>query len=123
MRRPDPKLTPGAVWTVRAADICGKVLPPTPKREQLIILKHEVFSRYHLPWSRQNRYAFKIDQLVPPSLGGDYVLTNLWPEPWDEAKKKEKIEDKMALDFCKHDGTDEGLSSLQKWFEASRWAQ
>ena len=99
---PDPTLTPGAVRTTNAAQICS-----TDTRE----LRH---------WSRERddrimrEYGlepgphpdFEVDHLIPLCLGGADDDRNLWPEPrrsiepvWN-AERKDELEARMCSLVC-----------------------
>jgi hypothetical protein len=120
MSIPDPKLTPGSVWTEHAAEACARPLPPRPSHLEWLLLKAEVMRQYGLPWAERD--SVELDHLVPRELGGADVIANLWPERWPEAHRKDQIEDSMTRDFCRNDRSDDGLVALQHWFAAGKWS-
>jgi len=60
---------------------------------------------------------YEEDHLIPLELGGHPTdPANLWPEPWDDAKKKDKLENKLHKKVCKGEMT---LLEAQDFF--SNW--
>lgn len=101
---PDASLTPGAVVPgVTVAAVCTpgyseSVRLPRSSAEWRRI-KREVYARYGL--SSSQHYGHVLDHLVPIELGGapDSVF-NVWPQPYDDAKGKDYMEDALHVAVC-----------------------
>jgi hypothetical protein len=119
MALPDRALTPGAVRTTSAAEACARPLPPRPDQGTWWHLKREAMRSYHLTGLAAR--DFELDHLIPREIGGADLILNLWPQPWPQARRKDRLENEMASDFCLNDHSDEGLAALQRWFAAGRW--
>jgi hypothetical protein len=127
---PDPTLTPGAVRTTDAVEICSH-----GTRE----LRHwdrarddYVLAEYGLPSGRHP--DFEIDHLVPLGIGGADDVKNLWPEPrrsvegqWN-AEAKDRLEWRLRSLVCsgtldvraaQHMITEDWVSAYQRLFPAS----
>jgi hypothetical protein len=98
----DPSLTPGAIRSTDAAEICAAGTNQfrhwDRERSDLI------FARYHI--ARENRMAYTLDHLIPLEIGGADVVENLWPEPrrslageWDDTRK-DQLERRLAVLVC-----------------------
>lgn len=68
-----------------------------------------VYTRYGLPRGHYVdghyvgvRKAYVIDHLIPLELGGANAVTNLWPEPRSEARRKDRVEAKLHAAVCGH---------------------
>ena len=99
---PDPTLTPGAVRTTDAAEICS-----TGTRA----LRHwdrarddRIMAEYGLPAGPHP--DFEIDHLIPLGIGGSDDGLNLWPEPrrsiepiWN-AERKDRLEWRLRDLVC-----------------------
>jgi hypothetical protein len=94
--RPDPRLTPGAIFPVTAEDVCrpgyAESVRHVPNR-----IRRQVFEEYGL--ADHESGAFEVDHLISLELGGSNELANLWPqayqtEPWN-AHKKDALEDRL----------------------------
>jgi hypothetical protein len=99
---PDPTLTPGAVRTTDAVEICShgtsELRHWSRDRDDRIMLE------YGLP--RGAYPNFEIDHLVPLGLGGSDDDKNLWPEPrrsiepeWN-AERKDELERRLRELVC-----------------------
>jgi hypothetical protein len=99
---PDPTLTPGAVRTADAADVCShgtsQLRHTTRERSDAIM------AEYGLPGGRHPDY--EIDHLIPLGIGGADSDANLWPEPratvepeWN-AERKDQLEAKLRALVC-----------------------
>ena len=98
----DPTLTPGAVRTTDAADVCSH------GTNQLRRMSRErsdaIMAKYGLPGGRHSDY--EIDHLIPLGIGGADSDANLWPEPrvsiepeWN-AERKDELEAKLRALVC-----------------------
>lgn len=102
--RPDPRLTPGAVSRVTAAEICR----PGYARSVRHVdgkTKATVYREYGI--GHHQAGAYEIDHLISLELGGSNDIWNLWPEsfdtqPWN-AHTKDKLENRLRRLVC--DGT------------------
>jgi hypothetical protein len=99
---PDPTLTPGAVRTTDAFDVCSH------GTSQLRHMSRErsdaIMAAYGLPSGPHE--AFEIDHLIPLSIGGSDADQNLWPEPrrmieteWP-AERKDELEMRLHNLVC-----------------------
>ena len=125
---PDPIETPGALNpAVTQANIgetiCRRgwtrtVRPPrdyttTLKRQQLA---HGPYAVWH---ARLRDY--EEDHVVPLSLGGaPWDTRNLWPEPLDDARRKDEVEDRLQHLVCSHRMS---LHDAQAIFLERRWSR
>jgi hypothetical protein len=99
---PDPTLTPGAVRTVDAGEICA-----TDTRA----LRHwsrerddRIMAEYGLPTGPHP--TVEVDHLIPLCLGGSDDDKNLWPQPrrsiekeWN-AERKDELEARLCQMVC-----------------------
>jgi len=99
---PRPTLTPGAVRTVNASDVC---VARTEKNEARAIpasVREEVFREYGMSAARPQN--FEVDFLITPELGGSSDIRNLWPEPYRapvwNAHVKDQLEDRLRDMVC-----------------------
>jgi hypothetical protein len=101
---PRPILTPGAVRTVNAAEVCSASVQED--RNALTIpasMRDEVFREYGM--SAAKPQFFEVDFLITPELGGSNDIKNLWPEPYRapvwNAHVKDQLEDFLRDKVCK----------------------
>lgn len=110
--RPDRHLTPGAVRELSLKTVC-ETRWGVDRRFITETMKRHVAAAYGVPWARRGRYEF--DHLVPRSLGGDDVESNLWPEPLGEARHlKDPLEVRVGKLVCAGEVT---LSEAQAAFQ------
>ncbi|HEY3284978.1 MAG TPA: hypothetical protein VGN26_22120, partial [Armatimonadota bacterium] len=98
---PDPKLTPGDVLPVTAADICvpgysGKV------RNVPESVKQKAYALYGITSHGPREY--EVDHLISLELGGSNSIRNLWPQsyktqPWN-ATVKDGLENRLHKLVC-----------------------
>lgn len=121
---PDPTLTPGAVRTTDAFDVCdhgtGQLRHMTRERSDRIM------AEYGLPGGAHE--AYEIDHLIPLSIGGSDDDANLWPEPrrmiekeWS-AERKDDLEARLRELVCSGqiEITDAQKAIADDWTEAWR---
>ena len=99
---PNPSFTPGATDPhVRQATIKQMICTrgrSTTHRNVSTRTSNEVYATYHI--KKSNRTKYVIDHLVPLEVGGTNSLTNLWPEPKNDAKTKDKLAAQMHAAVC-----------------------
>lgn len=79
------------------------------------IEKSEVAKEYNTPRSDWRNYEF--DHLIPLSIGGSDDIRNIWPQPLNQAKLKDRVEDEVFLAMKKGQLTqDQAISKLINWF-------
>ena len=95
---PDGVITPGAtVSGITKSDVCqpgyaAGVRAVTEARKVRACL---LYGQYDCPGKH-----FEIDHLVSLELGGSNDLTNLWPQPIDQARMKDKLENYLHREVC-----------------------
>ena len=94
---PNLKLTPGVTRPLSKHAICATVWG-ADRRHVSLAMKRQVFARYGIPWSRHR--AYEVDHLVPRELGGQDSVLNLWPEPWPDAHRKDREENRLHRAVC-----------------------
>lgn len=97
MRLPDARVTPGATTTMTRAAICttkwGKdVRHVTPA------MKTAVYAAYGAV--KRKGVCCEVDHLVSKELGGADEMKNLWPQPWTQARMKDRLENALHRDLC-----------------------
>ena len=112
-------LLAGGVWTVSAKEACHRPLHPRPSQGEWMALKYHAMTLQGLNWHQRDGYT--LEWLIPRELGGSTDVRNMFAEPTGEARRKQALEAKMAAEFCRHDHTDEGLVTLQRWFADLKW--
>lgn len=129
---PRPTLTPGAVRTVSAADVCGA---SNDEHQQVLVIpasvKEEVFREYGMSAARPQ--YFEVDFLITPELGGSNDIRNLWPEPYRgpvwNARVEDQLEDRLRDMVCRgdidlstaqHDIAADWILAYKKYFHTDR---
>jgi hypothetical protein len=129
---PRPILTPGAVRTVNAAEVCSASVEED--RHVLVIpasVREEVFREYGMSAARPQN--FEVDFLITPELGGSNDIKNLWPEPYRapvwNAHVKDQLEDflrdkvckgEMDLSTAQHDIAADWIVAYKKYFHTDK---
>ena len=129
---PRPTLTPGAVRTMNAAQVCAASVEDD--RQVLAIpaaLREEVFREYGMSAARPQ--YFEVDFLITPELGGSNDIKNLWPEPYRapvwNAHVKDQLEDflrdkvcdgEMDLSTAQHDIAADWIVAYKKYFHTDK---
>lgn len=96
---PDTSLTPG-VWRRDITDVCV-IHWGLDRRHVTDAMRHQVFSRYGLPWGRHKE--FELDHLIARELGGADDILNLWPQSWTgpyNAHMKDRLENQLHREVC-----------------------
>lgn len=78
-QRPDPAITPGAIRTSNAAEICVPSFRTKPFRKTTAQMKHQVCRAYGVK-NCPHQDTMEIDHLIPLELGGLDDVRNLWPQ-------------------------------------------
>jgi hypothetical protein len=98
---PNPRLTPGAARDVTKDDLCQSRYESFDASVPVTV-KGQVFDRYAIRTDAPE--AYNVDHLIPVSLGGSNVVTNLWPQPlageWNYDKKN-KLESRLYKLVCR----------------------
>jgi hypothetical protein len=90
-----PTYTPGGVLDVAVAQICAPGYASSV-RALTTAEKDQVYAAYGIT----NHTGYVIDHLVSLELGGSNDISNLWPDPADEAKRKGKVENALHDLLC-----------------------
>jgi hypothetical protein len=128
---PRPTLTPGAVTTVNAADVCGAKIDKNALLAIPASVKEEVFREYGISTARPQN--FEVDFLITPELGGSSDIRNLWPEPYRapvwNAHVKDQLEDRLRdmvcsgeidLSTAQRDISTDWIVAYKKYFHTDR---
>lgn len=114
---PNPTLTPGVLALgadgrpLSVATLCTTIwhLDARHVTEQM---KIDVARRYHVAWpplrkghrltraERAARAKWEIDHLWSRSEGGADDVDNLWPQPIDDARRKDVLEARLHREMC-----------------------
>jgi len=94
---PDHACTPGMVDpAVTLEIICGH---RTKERRHVDAeMRAKVLAAYGI--ERDPAYLYELDHLTPLELGGANDATNLWPEPWADARRKDLAENRAHRLVC-----------------------
>jgi hypothetical protein len=126
---PEPSLTPGAVATVSAEQVCDS---PRPKNRIVpVSLQRKVFEEYGIPSAEPQ--AYEVDYLITPALGGADDIRNLWPQSnssavWN-ARVKDALEDRLHDLVCQgnldlasaqQDISSDWIAAYKKYFHTDR---
>lgn len=102
-QRPDPALTPGVARLLTQAQVCS-VKWGRDARHVTAAMQRQVAASYRL--DRKDIVAYgkgaccEFDHLISRELGGADDVKNLWPQPWVEAKQKDRLENWMHREVC-----------------------
>lgn len=123
------QLTPGAL----ARDAKGRVLSKdyicakkwgTDRRHVTPYMKVVVATSYGVERkqvvARGKGPCCEFDHLIPRELGGADDVKNLWPQPWADAQKKDKLENYLHRQVCagKMDLADAQAAIAKDWIAA-----
>ena len=93
----DPKLTPGVIdKTLTAAYLCSH--KTKLRRKATAKEKRSVYESYGIP--KIKRVLYRLDDLIPLSLGGVNTIGNLWPQPLTQSLQKDRMENKLRKEVC-----------------------
>jgi hypothetical protein len=94
---PDPRVTPGAHRPLSLKAVCetkwGKDARHVTEK-----MKATTYAEYRA--TKVAGTCCEVDHLIPRDLGGADVIENLWPQPWPEARKKDRLEVKLRKLVC-----------------------
>lgn len=94
---PNPHLTPGKTVTISKADLCSTKWGKDVRHVSLS-MKKQVCLRYGVHACPGP--SWEIDHLVSRELGGADDVANLWPQPIEEARKKDQLENRLHKLVC-----------------------
>ena len=108
---PNALLTPGAISVIDAGAICvpGYARAVRPRGALWRRLKNAAYNEYGLPRGKRSYVdaagkghpAYEVDHLISLELGGSPTnLRNLWPEPIDSARRKDRVENALHERVC-----------------------
>jgi hypothetical protein len=90
---PNPVITPGWVRTTDTDSVCRT---PSPPRRVTKTMYDHVYAAYKIT----DRTGFVLDHLISREIGGADDEANLWPQPTEQAKVKDKLENKLHTLVC-----------------------
>lgn len=98
---PNLELTPGLARGLTQATVCATRWG-LDHRHVTEAMKRQVARRYGIPRStiRAAGRCCEFDHLIPRELAGADAVTNLWPQPWAEARKKDRLENWLHREVC-----------------------
>jgi hypothetical protein len=94
---PDIRLTPGAIDpAAKVEQLCTPGY--TAKiRHVTAGTKRKIFAKYGL---QPDGSKYEIDHFISLEIGGLNDESNLWPQPWPEARKKDVVETWLHRKMC-----------------------
>lgn len=115
---PNPELTPGKTNPNLTKDvICSPNFRTGNYRDVTDAKRKRVFERYGIDFTRKKE--FETDHLRPVETGGSNDIENLWPEPWREARLKDKLENLahkcICMNFTKFSEVERRFS--ENWYQ------
>lgn len=124
---PIASLTPGAIRTVRAPDLCLEHQPAEPTAVPIAVAR-QVLQNYGMDDAPIDTY--ELDYLITPELGGALDASNLWPQPYQKqtwnAFVKDELErllpelvcsGRVSLEAAQHDIATDWISAYRKYFK------
>jgi hypothetical protein len=96
---PDPAVTPGAIRTSDAKQVCG--ISTKKFRHTTAAMKAEAYKEYGA--TKKAGTCCEVDHLIPLELGGLDDVKNLWPQPYlpkPAAHEKDEVENYLAKQVC-----------------------
>jgi hypothetical protein len=97
---PNFQLTPGEIMETNITVICTVGYTATVRNVPLSVRKN-VFQEYGKEYP-QPFGTYEVDHFIPLELGGSNDITNLWFEPAPGYKLKDKVENWLHDQVCKH---------------------
>lgn len=90
-------LTPGVVRPLSTTQVCT-IRWGLDRRHVTESMRKQVFASYGIDWATHAEY--EVDHLIPRELAGADDVRNLWPQPWPEARLKDRLENKLHKLTC-----------------------
>jgi hypothetical protein len=101
---PDDRVSPGAIRTTDAGEICAKTFRTAKYRKTTASTKKKVYAEYGVtPNKGICKGGCEVDHRVPLELGGEDVIENLWPQPSEPAPgfhQKDILENWLKHSVC-----------------------
>ena len=94
---PDPQVTPGAIAHHDLATICATAWGHDA-RAVTAAMKAEAYRLYRA--TKTAKVCCEVDHLNARDTGGADVQENLWPQPWAEARLKDRVEAEAKRRVC-----------------------
>ena len=94
---PDKDITPGVVALHDAKHVCG-VAWGKDARHVTETMKATAYHDYGA--TKKATVCCEVDHLISRELGGADEPKNLWPQPWHEARMKDRVENALHKDVC-----------------------
>jgi hypothetical protein len=120
-------MTPGAVRSVRASDLCVERHHPEPPPVPAAVARR-VLHAYGM--ENEPPETFELDYLVTPELGGAVDASNLWPQPYQKhtwnAFVKDELErllpdlvctGRVSLEVAQRDIAADWVAAYRKYFK------
>ncbi len=106
---PDPELTPGAIDPAVTQDTIAQTICVVgytkTVRNVTQATKRALVKSYRAKHPDWPVGPYEIDHLISIEIGGSNEVTNLFPQPLDEARKKDVIENRLHRSVCRHQTT------------------
>lgn len=101
---PDPKVTPGAVRTTDAKEICADGFSTKKYRHTSEATKKKAYMEYSVEKNKGIcAGGCEVDHLIPLELGGLDDVSDLWPQPSQPKpgfREKDKLENVLRAQVC-----------------------
>lgn len=96
---PDPDRTPGEANPVLTREVlCAASFRTGPYRNVSPALKREIYASYGKKPVKGK--CCEMDHLIAIEDGGSNSRKNLWPQPWNEARIKDQLENRLHKLVC-----------------------
>lgn len=113
---PDARVTPGAVVSVTAAQVCEPGYARRarhPYDDAARAMSRAVRREYGVRGP-----GYRVDHLVPIEVGGDpFNIRNLWPQPASESFAKDELENAAHDRICSSQNPEATMREVQREFE------
>lgn len=97
-------ITNGALRDITLDKLCAKNYHTSEDRHTSQTIKNTVYKLYNI--DKNSGICVNgcvIDHLISLELGGSDTIENLWPQPKDQAKRKDKLENKLHKLVCNNE--------------------
>jgi hypothetical protein len=111
---PNKILTPGVILTMDSVFICNQGYLEKIRNvpESLI---EQVFKDYKIKYPPKNN-TYVIDHWIALEVGGSNDKKNLWPQPYEDGQKKNKVEKYLYSRICNRTmNMSEAQSRIKNW--------